>query len=316
MSDQNRTTDWDRVERLLGQAVLEHLQQQTVGVIGLGSGGGYVAVALAMTGVQHFVLVDNDVIDEANVVRHVADRRYLGRSKVEAVQDLILARNPAATLTTFQGRIEDNLDLLDGLDLVVVGVDTEVAKFGINAACLERGLTAVYAGVYERGEGGDVVTIRPMNGPCYACWAESLREGYVSPNPDGSGKPLDYGQIREDGTIEAEPGLWLDVVRVANTQANIALNVLLQGTDAARHLPGNTIIMANQALEIIAGQQTEPFSAEWVNIQRNPDCLVCGEYYQQAAAAAETLSLDDLLDRQQSTALDNLEQQQEGDHDD
>ena len=43
--------NWDRIERLLGENVLAFLRTQTVGIIGLGSGGSFVAVSLAMSGV-------------------------------------------------------------------------------------------------------------------------------------------------------------------------------------------------------------------------------------------------------------------------
>ena len=52
------TSIWERVERLIGSDNLERLAQKKVGVIGLGSGGGFVALSLAMSGVGKFVLVD------------------------------------------------------------------------------------------------------------------------------------------------------------------------------------------------------------------------------------------------------------------
>lgn len=286
-------TNWDRVERLLGHTTMEQLAQKTVGIVGLGSGGGYVALALAMTGIQRFVLIDDDNLDPHNIVRHVADSRYLHQPKINAVAELITGRNAEAEVNTIHGRIEDHLETLDKFDILVSGVDGEAAKFAINQACLEHGLIAVYAGVYERGEGGDVVIIHPYDGPCYACWANKLREGFVTPAPDGSDAALDYGQVRPDGTLDAEPGLWLDVVRVANTQANMVLNVLLKGTKAERDFPANTVILANQALEIVEGHITPPFSAEWVNIERDPHCLVCGSM--RSKTAYSTLSLDALL---------------------
>ncbi|NDJ85389.1 MAG: ThiF family adenylyltransferase [Chloroflexi bacterium] len=286
-------TDWDRVKRLLGQDTMDHLARQTVAVVGLGSGGGYVAVALAMTGVRKFVLVDDDILDAHNVVRHIADQRDVGRPKVAVVGDLIRHRNPEAEIQQIHGRIEDHFAVLDTVDMVVVGVDSEGSKFSLNEACLERHLTAVYAGVYERGEGGDVVTIYPYKGPCYACWASALREGNVSPSPDDADEDLDYGQLRADGTLAAEPGLWLDVVRVANTQASVTLNSLLAGTPARRDLPANTVILASQPLEILEGHLTPPFSAEWVDIARNPSCLVCGTL--QTRQSEADISLDALL---------------------
>ena len=90
---------WDRVERLLGSRNLELLAQKRVGVVGLGSGGGFVALSLAMSGVGKFVLIDDDTLEAINVVRHVADLRDVGLPKPEAVADLIRQRNPQAEIT-------------------------------------------------------------------------------------------------------------------------------------------------------------------------------------------------------------------------
>ena len=174
------------------------------------------------------------------------------------------------------------------LDLLIVGVDGENAKYIINQACLDRHLIAVYAGVYERGEGGDVAVIRPYEGPCYACWAAELRDDLAKTDDTGE---LDYGMIGKEGTLEAEPGLWLHVVRVASVQADMALNELLNGTEIYRSMPGNTVILANTALEIIAGQISLPYTAVWATVERNPHCLVCGD-----RGLAQEASLDDLVE--------------------
>jgi molybdopterin/thiamine biosynthesis adenylyltransferase len=278
--------NWDRVERLIGSRNLDLLAQKRVGIVGLGSGGGFAALSLAMSGVGKFVLIDDDTLETGNVVRHVADLREVGRPKPEAVAELIRQRNPNAEIATYAGRIEQHLEALDGLDLLVVGVDGENSKYVINQACLDRRLPAVYAGVYERGEGGDVAILHPYDGPCYACWAAELRDELAKPQDTAE---LDYGMIGPEGTLEAEPGLWLHVVRVASVQADMALNELLKGTDIYRTLPGNTVILANTALEIIAGEITPPYSAVWATVERDPHCLVCG-----SPALEQEASLDDL----------------------
>ena len=293
---------WDRVERLLGADVLAYLRTRTVGIVGLGSGGSFVAVALAMSGVGNFILIDHDEMENANVVRHAADLRYVGQPKVQAVADLIRHRNPDAVVRTVVGRIEDHLDLLPQMDVVVAGVDGEAPKYKINEACIDHGRTVVYAGVFERGEGGDVCMIYPDEGPCYACWAEKLREG-VS---DEDTEELDYGMIGPDGTLAAEPGLWLHVVRVAAAQADMALNLLLVDTEAFRKPPANTVILANTHLEIFEGRVTQPYSAEWVSIPRDPDCLVCGQRHH---VEDNSVSLDDLAN------LGNVTLEQEDNND-
>ncbi|XWX03053.1 ThiF family adenylyltransferase [Aggregatilineales bacterium SYSU G02658] len=282
---------WNRVEKLYGTDNLQRLRESHVGVVGVGSGGGFVALSLAMSGVGHFTLVDDDIIEEANITRHVADRRYIGQNKAAAVADLILQRNPQATVTVIEGRIEQHMSALDGLDVLVVGVDGENAKYLINEACLKRRVTAVYAGVYERGEGGDVVIIRPYDGPCYACWSAELR-GNAAVRVDPNTQQLDYGMIGAQGTLEAEPGLWIHVAKVASVQTDIVLNELLRGTPVHEEMPGNTVILANNFIEIVDGDISAPHTGLWVNVERDPQCLVCGDKVRLAMESRQGLSLD------------------------
>ena len=303
--------NWDRIERLLGEDVLAFLRTRTVGIVGLGSGGSFVAVSLAMSGIGNFILIDSDKLEETNVMRHAADLRYLGQPKVEAVADLIKQRNPHANVKTVVGRIEDHLDIMPQMDVVVAGVDKEGPKYTINEACIKYQKTAIYAGVYERGEGGDVCVIYHDEGPCYACWAEHLREGLSDPTPDGI-EELDYGMIGPDGTLAAEPGLWLHVVRIAATQSDLTLNWLLEDTAAHRQMPSNTLVMANTHLEIYEGKTSLPYTAEWVNVPRNPECLVCGHLHRAAEAKAEKLSLEELAGLGHVAFEDDDEQEAKG----
>ncbi len=288
---------WGRVAGLLGAETLQRLSEKKVGIVGLGSGGGFVALSLAMSGVGNFVLVDDDLLESGNVTRHVADLRYVGENKAAAVADLIRQRNPAAQVEVREGRIEDHWDCLDDIDILVAAVDSEAVKFAINERCLSLRLSASYAGVYERGEGGDHVIIKPFDGPCYACWSAATREGVkVSLDPVGE---LDYGMIGEGGALAAEPGLWAHVTKVAGIQTDLALNELLRGSDAHETMPANTLIVANNYMDIIDGQINEPHTSLWIDIPRDPDCLVCGERLKQGVSllvkeADQAISLDDL----------------------
>lgn len=273
---------WERVEGLIGADNLGRLAEKKVAVVGLGSGGGFVAVSLAMSGVGNFVLVDNDDLEAGNVTRHVCDLRYFGWNKAEAVADLIMNRNPEAQVETRAGLIEDHWDCLDDADILVAAVDGEQVKFTINEQCLEKRLSASYAGVYERGEGGDHVIIRPFDGPCYACWSEATRDGVmVAMSPGGE---LDYGMIGEAGTLEAEPGLWVNVTKVAGIQTDLIINELLRGASVHEPMPSNTLIVTNSAMDIFEGQESDPHTGVWIEIGRDPDCLVCGERLRQGVS--------------------------------
>src|SRR5258708_20350607 len=95
------------------------LATKTVAIIGLGSGGGFVAQSLAMSGVGHFILIDDDVLDSSNVMRHVADARYVGIPKVEAVGGLIRQRNSKAQVEAIVERLADHLTKFDRLYLLL-----------------------------------------------------------------------------------------------------------------------------------------------------------------------------------------------------
>jgi molybdopterin/thiamine biosynthesis adenylyltransferase len=299
---------WNRVERLYGSDNLAILKNSHVGVVGLGSGGGFVALSLAMSGVGNFTLFDDDVIEESNLVRHVADRRYLGMNKATAVADLIKHRNLTANVTVYESRIEEHMDALDALDILVVGVDGENVKYIINEACLKKRLTAVYAGVYERGEGGDIVIIRPYDGPCYACWSEELRGGAMITMNEAT-QQLDYGMIGQEGTLEAEPGLWIHVTKVASIQTDIILNELLRGTPVSEEMPANTIVIANNYIEIVDGATNEPHTGMWVEIERDPTCLVCGDKMRLSEDRSNALSLEDLAHGDSSIIFEDEDQQ-------
>ncbi len=294
-------TDWSRVENLLGEACMALLARRRVAIVGLGSGGGAVALFLAMSGVQRFTLVDDDRLEAGNLLRHVADRRYLGQAKVTAVAELLRQRNPQVEVETVDGRIEQHPKALNGIDLLVAAVDNEPARHALNEAALARKLPAVYAGVYERGVGGDVALLRAGVDACYACWAAELRDEEAPEDQP------DYGMLGPGGTLAAEPGLWLHVTRVAAAQAQLALNELLRGCPAHEQLPGNTVILANRGLEIIEGQMTLPQGAIWATIERKPDCLVCGpasvgQSSLQSEDGKQDLSLAELLNEGRSMA--------------
>ena len=253
-----------RWARLEGVVDVDGLHHKHVLVVGLGSGGSTVALELAKAGVGYFTLVDPDVIEPANVIRHECDDRYLGRSKVDAVADLIRHRNPdaqveavAADAFVLGGRLAE---LVACADLVAGCTDVEPPKHLLNRLSLAAGVPAVYAGAYERGVGGEV--IRCDGGPadpCYACVTSVLKE--AAPPPDGP--EHDYGA----GPSLAVPGLGLDVRLVALLHAKVCLLSLL-----GEELEGNVVLFGTEAVE---GLFPRPFASAFLQVNPQMDCLVC-----------------------------------------
>ena len=89
-----------RTEMLLGQESLEKLKNAHVAVFGVGGVGGYVAEALARSGVGKFDLIDNDTVALSNINRQIiALHSTIGQYKVDVMQERILDINPEAEVT-------------------------------------------------------------------------------------------------------------------------------------------------------------------------------------------------------------------------
>ena len=84
-----------RTEALLGIDAVERLKKSTVAVFGIGGVGGYVAEALARSGVGRLELVDHDTVSVTNINRQiVALRSTVGKYKVDVMKERVLDINP------------------------------------------------------------------------------------------------------------------------------------------------------------------------------------------------------------------------------
>ena len=92
-------TQFSRTELLLGKEAMDKLAASRVAVFGVGGVGGYVAEALARSGVGNMVLTDNDCVSVSNINRQIiALHSTVGRPKVEVMKERLLDINPEINL--------------------------------------------------------------------------------------------------------------------------------------------------------------------------------------------------------------------------
>ena len=147
-------------------------------VAGCGSGGASVALQLTMSGIRNITLLDNDTVGPENVIRHVCGRRYIGQKKVDAVADVLLDRNPNASIAKVEADIMSYPNLATEIakaDLVVLATDNEPTRYTVNELCVKHGTPFVVGRVFTRGIGGEVFAFRPPDGPCLACLEQFLQ---------------------------------------------------------------------------------------------------------------------------------------------
>ena len=124
--------EFSRTELLLGQAAMERLRACRVAIFGIGGVGGYVAEALARSGISQLDLIDKDEVDPTNINRQIiALHSTIGRAKVEVMKERILDINPAAQVRAYRcfflPETQSHFDFTQ-YDYVVDAVDTVTAK--------------------------------------------------------------------------------------------------------------------------------------------------------------------------------------------
>lgn len=126
------TEAFSRTELLLGKEAMQALKKARVAVFGIGGVGGYVAEALARSGVGCLDLIDHDRVSLTNINRQIiATGKTVGRYKVDVMKERILDINPDAVVNTYKCFfLPENKDEFDfrAYSYVVDAVDTVTAK--------------------------------------------------------------------------------------------------------------------------------------------------------------------------------------------
>ena len=136
-----------RTGMLLGEDNLGRLKNAKVAIFGIGGVGGYVAEALARSGVGKFVLVDNDTVNRSNINRQIiALESTLNQYKVDVMKERILDINPEAEVEVrkcfFLPENAEEFDFCD-YSYVVDAVDTVTAKLEIICRCKVRDVPVI-----------------------------------------------------------------------------------------------------------------------------------------------------------------------------
>lgn len=133
---------FSRTEMVIGKENLQRLAKTTVTILGLGGVGGYVAEALARSGVGSLVLIDHDSISPTNLNRQIiALESTLGRPKVEVMAERIAQINPHCKVIAYKDFYDSsNHDRLiaKNVDYVADAIDSVGPKVALISRCTKE----------------------------------------------------------------------------------------------------------------------------------------------------------------------------------
>ena len=259
------------------------LNKANVLIVGCGSGGGMVALQLTMSGIVNFTLIDNDVLEPENVIRHVCGLRYVGQKKVDALSDVLLDRNPDLKIEKYDKdifEIKDFNTLVAANTVVISATDNEGSRFRVNDACVKTKTPFVVGRVFTRGIGGEVFAYRPYQGGCLAClesflerteFRDGVREIDLLSEEE---REKMYGMNITE--IKDSPGLTADISFIATFHARFALDCIARTLNVRpKHLPlieQNYLVWGNRPVHPFK----KHFQLQRIDLMPQGACKVCG----------------------------------------
>jgi molybdopterin/thiamine biosynthesis adenylyltransferase len=217
------------------------LGDKCVVVIGCGSVGGAVAVALAQAGVGHIVLIDPDRLAWANVGRHVLGVKHVNQYKAEALAAKLRADFPHAKIEFHaidaDTAVRRHSDVLRGADLVLALTGSWAADSRLDAwhAEIGRVVPIVYGWTESHACAGHAIS---LVGPdaCLQC-------GF-----DGAGAPAFRVTDWPDG---------------AGTRQEPACGAVFQPYGPVELSYINSLV-GELSLDVLLGEESSPIHRVWV----------------------------------------------------
>jgi molybdopterin-synthase adenylyltransferase len=145
------------------------LKAAKVAVVGAGGVGSAVLPALAGAGIGHLTIIDDDVVEIANLHRQPLFReRDAGYPKAEIATQFVQRLNRFVHVRQVRERIgtPNAHDHLAGHDLVIDGSDNFATRLAVSDACVALGIPLVSAAAVQFQ--GQVGLFRDR--PCYRCF--------------------------------------------------------------------------------------------------------------------------------------------------
>ncbi len=231
----------------LGKLNQQLLQESHVLIAGVGGLGTHSAELLASLGVGELTLVDFDVIEASNLPRQVLYTvDDIGKAKVDVARERIEKRNPFIKINTSTYSI-DGLsiqDLIQGVDIIVDGLDTFSTRKIVHYHALRNNIPFVFAGA--TGESGNLMSFDFKNNhPCMECV---------------------FGDVQDNKNFSCEVrGIHPIILNLIASAQALEVQKMLLGQDP-------------NFCESLLLVDLEKFKFTRAKVKKNPTCPTCSKY--------------------------------------
>lgn len=233
------------VLRELGGPGQKKLKQAKVLVIGAGGLGAPALQYLAAAGVGMIGVIDDDLVENANLQRQVIHRdQDIGMPKVFSAEAAMRAQNPHVQVRPYHRRLTEEIaeELFGEYDLILDGTDNFDTRYLVNRMAVKLGKPLI-SGALSQWEGQLSLFHPQASGPCYQCIFPEAPAAGLAPS------------CSEAGVIGPLPGV---------VGSMMAVEAVKQITGAGASLRGEMLIY-----DALYGESRK------IRLSRRADCRVC-----------------------------------------
>ena len=283
---------WDYLARVRGRVDPDRLATVRVALFGIGSVGSAMVAEFAGSAVQRFRLVDGDVLEPENIVRHELKHPYVGQNKADGMAEFLRSSYPPDTLDveSFPFYVDDSMSnreldaLIEGTDLVVAATDDRTAQRRIAERALANDVPAIFPALYEAGGGEVFVSLGPRT-PCLLCW-EAWRT--------------------EHERLRAVSALNVEAAPIVSLAVETGLGILDESSRFARILARDPSDRPRTPRTLLVIESRHA-ALQWVRVNRAPNCPMCqvgpARPDNGPARSAGTLAIDPVTALQANPAV-------------
>ncbi|MGY5880008.1 MAG: HesA/MoeB/ThiF family protein [Candidatus Thorarchaeota archaeon] len=254
---------------------MKSIMSTTVTVVGAGGLGSPALRLLTAIGFGNIRIIDRDIVELSNIQRQtIYNTQDVGKPKVEAAETNLKLTNPNVEFEPIcvSIREENVLEVLNGTDIILDGLDSFKARRAVNRASQELKVPYIFAGAVEYY--ANLSTFVPGKTGCLNCVMESAED-----NPDNT------------------------CAQVGVTPTLLSLAAAVEVNEAVRLATGQEPILGNRLMTIDSGSLTFDF----FDIGKSDECLICSKSGQSTIAKTNEISVTQLCSQSYNVSPPKIE---------
>lgn len=193
------------IGELSGIIAQKKIKNSTISVFGCGAIGGDIALQLVMAGVEHIILIDDAIVDEADSIRHLYFKtKYIGISKIEALKQELLLINKNINVECNNEHLlpqTDIKEIISKSDFVVNTMDEPYIGYTslkISRECVKQNKPHYIGGGFDIHLMSTGELIIPRMTPCVECYTQYFKKklsNWKPENKKNADKFNEYGGL-------------------------------------------------------------------------------------------------------------------------